>query len=68
MESLVISRKDSAIIKAIAILLILVQHIGQAFNIAVVNPLGPIGVFLFLFMSGYGLTCSIISKGREQYI
>lgn len=68
MGTSIISREDGSIIKAIAILLIVCQHVGQAFKISAVNPLGPIGVFLFLFMSGYGLTCSIIAKGREHYI
>ena len=68
METSIISREDGLIIKAMAIFLIVFQHVGQAFKISAVNPLGPIGVFLFLFMSGYGLTCSFIEKGREHYI
>ena len=67
MES-IISRERGLTIKGIAISLIICQHVGQAFHIAAVNPLGPIGVFLFLFMSGYGLTCSFMLKGRKHYI
>lgn len=67
MES-IISRERGLVIKGIAISLIICQHVGQAFHIAAVNPLGSIGVFLFLFMSGYGLTCSFMLKGRKHYV
>lgn len=62
-----ITRDETTALKGIAILMVIVEHIGQAFNIGVVNPLGPIGVFLFLFLSGYGLTCSYQSNGRKGY-
>lgn len=62
-----ISRRETQILKGIAILMVIVEHIGQAFHIGVVNPLGPIGVFLFLFLSGYGITCSYYKNGLKRY-
>ena len=63
----IISRKQTKILKGIAISAIIVEHIGQAFHIGLVNPLGPLGVFLFLFLSGYGLSCSYEANGRKKY-
>lgn len=62
-----ISRSESTILKGLAIGMIILQHIGQAFQISAVNPLGPIGVFLFLFLSGYGLMSSYIKNGLKFY-
>lgn len=67
MNENVISRQSGSLLKGLAIIMIMVQHVGQAFKIGVVNPLGPIGVFIFLFMSGYGLTCSYMVSGRKYY-
>lgn len=66
MEGL-ISRDETNALKGIAILMVIVEHIGQAFNIGMMNPLGPIGVCLFLFLSGYGLSRSYQDKGRNKY-
>lgn len=63
-----ITRDDTRILKGIAIIMVVVQHLGQAVDIGIVNPLGPIGVFLFLFLSGYGLTCSYLVNGRREYL
>lgn len=63
----IISRKQTKILKGIAISAVVVQHIGQAFHIGIVNPLGPLGVFLFLFLSGYGMSCSYEANGRKKY-
>ena len=62
-----ISLYDSYVLKGISIILIISQHIGQAFNVRIVNPLGPIGVFIFLFLSAYGVTSSYLNKGTEGY-
>ena len=45
----VISAQETNILKGIAILMVIVAHIGHAFSIGVVNPLGVIGVFCFFF-------------------
>lgn len=63
-----ISKEETKILKGIAILMVVVEHIGQVLDIGIVNPLGPIGVFLFLFLSGYGLTCSYQLKGRVGFL
>ena len=62
-----IKKEETHLIKGIAIIIIVIQHIGQAFSIGLVNPLGAIGVFLFLYISGYGLTISFYEKGRNNY-
>lgn len=62
-----ISLYDSFVLKGISIILIILQHIGQAYHVRVVNPLGPIGVFIFLFLSAYGVTSSYLNKGIEGY-
>ena len=63
----IISQKQTRMLKGIAISAVVVSHIGQAFHIGAVNPLGPLGVFLFLFLSGYGLSCSYEANGRKKY-
>ena len=67
MGRFLITREESSVLKAVAILFVVTEHIGQAFGIGIVNPLGPIGVFLFLFLSGYGLSCSYEKSGRKKY-
>lgn len=54
------SKEDTQILKGLAISMVIVQHLGQVFHIVALNPLGPIGVCIFLFISGYGLSCSYI--------
>ncbi len=62
-----ISKEDTKLLKGIAITMVIVEHLGQVFHINVLNPLGPIGVCLFLFISGYGLSCSYEKNGRARY-
>lgn len=61
------SKDDSSVIKGLAILMIMGAHIGQAFSIGLMNPLAPVGVFLFLFCSGYGLQKSFAQTGLQLY-
>ncbi|MEW4354715.1 acyltransferase family protein [Streptococcus pneumoniae] len=61
------SLEDTFILKGAAIFLIFCQHIGQAYNISILNPLGPVGVCLFLFLSAYGLSYSYDHKGSQYY-
>ena len=58
---LALSRDVSAMLKGIAILLVLLGHTG------VVRMGGAGGVALFLIVSGYGLHCSWESGGPEGY-
>lgn len=62
-----ISKEDTQILKGLAILMVIVEHLGQVLHITALNPLGPIGVCLFLFVSGYGLSCSYKKNGRNKY-
>ena len=55
------TRKDTTIIKAIAILCVFFCHLGNQFT-RFTTPLGGIGVCMFLIISGYGLEKSFISK------
>ena len=55
-------------LKGIAILLIVVSHIGDGgFHHRVFVPLGGIGVAIFLILSGYGLMESYKLKGLDNY-
>ena len=63
----IITKRETTMLKGIAILLIVIEHMGQAYDVGIVNPLGPIGVCLFLFLSGYGLSCSYQENGRKNY-
>ena len=62
-----ISKEDTQLLKGLAIMMVIIQHIGQILHISVLNPLGPIGVCLFLFISGYGLSFSYEKNGRSGY-
>lgn len=62
-----ISKEDTQILKGLAISMVIVEHLGQVLHISALNPLGPIGVCLFLFISGYGLSCSYKKNGRNKY-
>ncbi len=63
-----ITKKETDQLKGLAILMIMVQHLSQSFGISIANPLGPIGVCLFLFLSGFGLTFSFMKNGRKGYV
>lgn len=55
-----ISKRQSLIIKAFAIIFVIMSHTG-------VFPCGgAIGVHLFLIVSGYGIYCSL-EKGKDDY-
>lgn len=53
--------------KGIAILAVIVSHIGNYSGKTWFTPLGGIGVALFLFCSGYGLMVSFYQKGLEHF-
>ena len=56
------SRRFSTSLRGIAILCILINHCLGCFT-RYVNPLGGIGVTLFLILSGYGLNMSFLRTG-----
>ena len=65
---ILITKKETNQLKGLAILMIIVQHLSQSFGVSIANPLGPIGVYLFLFLSGFGLTFSFLKNGRKGYV
>ena len=62
-----ITRYRSTSAKGIAIIMIVVFHVGGEFNINITGPLGGIGVGIFAFLSGYGLQASYILNKGEFY-
>lgn len=71
-----ITEEQSQICKGIAILLVIVTHYFGSVNSSIwlpvpfsaINiPFSGIGVFLFLFLSGYGLMASYL-RNRESYL
>lgn len=55
-------------LRGIAILIIIVGHVGvSGFDCRYFNPFGGIGVAMFLFLSGYGLTESFKKKGISHF-
>lgn len=54
-------------IKGMAILIIIMGHLGNIFGVRVFNPLGSCGVAIFLFCSGYGLQKSYYKKNLKNY-
>ena len=54
--------------RGIAILIIIIGHVGvSGFDIRFFNPFGGIGVAMFLFLSGYGLTESYKKNGLDGF-
>lgn len=62
-----LSKDHLLILKGIASILIVVSHIANEKNFAILNPLGGIGVALFLISSGYGLNESYKNKGLINF-
>lgn len=58
---------SSIIIKGVAIILVILCHLGGKTGSVVFTPLGGIGVAIFLFLSGYGLEKSYEKKGLNNY-
>lgn len=54
-------------LKGIAILFVLVSHIGNYSGKTWFTPLGGIGVSIFLFCSGFGLMSSYKKKGLSRF-
>ena len=60
--------KYSMTIKGMAILIIIMGHLGNIFGVRVFNPLGSCGVAIFLFCSGYGLQKSYYKKNLKNFL
>lgn len=63
----IISKEVSKGIKGLAIIMVIISHIGIAYKVNILYYLGPIGVTWFLFLSGYGLTKSYEKNGLNGY-
>lgn len=62
------NRNCTSTLRGIAILIIMVGHIGvSGFDFRFFNPFGGIGVAMFLFLSGYGLTESYKENGLRYF-
>lgn len=57
----------STCIKGIAIIIIVLGHLGNLFGMRYFTPLGAIGVSCFLIVSGYGLSASFEKNGLKGY-
>lgn len=61
------SIKQSCMLKAIAIIMVIISHLAGIFGIRYATPLGGIGVSIFLFVSGYGLNESYKIKKLKKF-
>lgn len=61
-----LDKNGTLVLKGIAILFILFSHLGGHYT-RIFTPCGGIGVALFLFISGYGLTKSDEKNGLQHY-
>ena len=61
------SKDHTSMIKGIAILMVILNHMGGKFGIRYLTPLGGIGVAMFLICSGYGLVISYKKNGIKNY-
>lgn len=61
------SKEHTTVIKGIAIILVIMNHMGGCFEIRYLTPFGGIGVALFLICSGYGLVSSYEKNGLSNY-
>lgn len=62
------SMSHTNIVKGIGIILIVIHHIGQVYAIHLTDQIGPLGVFLFLAASGYGINESFKKRGLDHYL
>lgn len=56
------SIQHTSICRAVAAIIIILQHVSGRFGIRYLTPLGGIGVAIFLILSGYGLNESYKKK------
>jgi len=60
-------KEQTKMLKGIAILMVVIGHIGGFSGLIPSIPLGACGVYIFLFLSGYGLMRSVTEKGLQRY-
>jgi peptidoglycan/LPS O-acetylase OafA/YrhL len=62
--------EKSNVAKGVALIFVITSHLPRVlsnYNLSFLNPLGYLGVGLFLFLSGYGLELSSRKKGIDGY-
>ena len=60
--------KCTTTLRGVAILIIMIGHVGvSGFDCRYFNPFGGIGVAMFLFLSGYGLSESYNKNGLDKF-
>lgn len=62
-----LTKKHTTLVKGLAILLVVLTHMGGRFGIRYLTPLGGIGVAMFLICSGFGLNESYKTNGLSNY-
>lgn len=62
-----LSKNTTDVCKGIAILIIMLSHIGNEFGVRYLTPLGSLGVGIFLCLSAYGLEISTHKSGLKGY-
>lgn len=67
MKEKFLSKNHFLVLKANAIIAILISHVGNFSNKTWFTPLGGFGVAIFLFCSGYGLSISAKNGGVQNY-
>lgn len=66
-EIILLDYSHTLTLKGIGAILVLLSHIGNAYGIDYFNPLGGIGVALFLIVSGYGLNESYKKNDLKNF-
>lgn len=61
------SKEHFQYMKGIAILIVIIGHVGNFSGKTWFTPLGGIGVAMFLFCSGYGVMKSYQAKGLRRF-
>lgn len=62
-----ISRDVTDCLRGIAILFVVIHHVGNYSGSSIFTPFGGIGVAIFLILSGYGINESFQRKGLSDY-
>lgn len=61
------SKYNTCVAKGIAIIFVVLSHLGSLFGLRILTPLGGIGVAIFLIITGYGLMESFLRHGLKKF-
>ncbi len=62
-----LSRDASDTLRGLAILLVVVHHMGNAAGVRWFTPLGPVGVGMFFLLSGFGTSYSVRHRSPVEF-